>query len=197
MSQHIVLFHSALGLRPSVLDWAVRLRAAGHQVRTPDSFDAQVFTRLEDGARKRDELGIPELLRRAQASLSDLPPGLVLAGFSMGAAAAQYLAATLPGARGAILMHGALDLGQLGVKAWPAGVAVQIHHTKKDPEVDANQVRALQAAVKAAGAPVEVHVYPGSHHLFADAGLPDHDPDSAKLMEERVMAFLASLDGPR
>jgi dienelactone hydrolase len=193
MSQHVVLFHSALGLRPAVLDWAVRLRAAGHQVKTPDSFDAQVFTRLEDGSRKRDELGIPELIRRAQAAVADLPPGLVLAGFSMGAAAAQYLAATLPGAKGAILMHGALRPEEIGVKAWPAGVAVQIHHSKKDPLVDTDKVKALQAAVKGAGAPVEVHVYPGDKHLFADAASDDFEAQSAQLMEERVLAFLGGL----
>jgi dienelactone hydrolase len=193
MSQHVVLFHSALGLRPAVLDWAVRLRAAGHQVRTPDSFDAQIFTKLEDGVRKRDELGIPELIRRAQTAVADLPAGLVLAGFSMGAAAAEYLAATLPGAKAAILMHGALKPDAVGLSAWPAGVAVQIHHAKKDRWVDGDQVKGLQSAVKAAGAPVEVHVYPGGNHLFADPALEDFDQASAQLMEERVLAFLASL----
>jgi dienelactone hydrolase len=192
-SQEIVLFHSALGLRPAVLDWAVRLRMVGHKVHTPDLFDAQIFDKLEDGVRRRDALGIPELIRRARAAVEGLPAGLVLAGFSMGAAAAELLAATLPGARAAVLMHGALRPADVGAVPWPAGVAVQIHHSQEDPWVDADQVRALQAAVQAAGAPAEVHVYPGRKHLFADAALPDHDPESARLMEERVLAFLATL----
>jgi dienelactone hydrolase len=33
--QEIVVFHSALGLRPALLRWAARLRAAGHVVHTP------------------------------------------------------------------------------------------------------------------------------------------------------------------
>jgi dienelactone hydrolase len=192
-SQEIVLFHSALGLRPAVLDWAVRLRAVGHKVHTPDLFDAQIFDKVEDGARRRDALGIPELIRRARAAVEGLPAGLVLAGFSMGAAPAELLAATLPGARAAVLMHGALRPADIGAVPWPAGVAVQIHHSEEDPWVEADQVRALQGAVQAAGAPAEVHVYPGRKHLFADAGLPDHDPESAKLMEERLLAFLAGL----
>jgi dienelactone hydrolase len=194
MSQHVVLFHSALGLRPAVLDWSVRLRAAGHQVHTPDLFDAQIFSRLDDGIRRRDALGIPELIRRAQESVAGLPAGLVFAGFSMGAAPAELLAATRPGARAAILMHGALKPADMGVSVWPTGVPVQIHHAKEDPLVDGEAVRALQAAVKQAGARADVHTYPGRSHLFADDGLEDYDPTSAKLMEERVLAFLASLD---
>ena len=39
----ILLFHSVLGLRPAVLADAERLRAAGHDVSTPDLFDGAVF----------------------------------------------------------------------------------------------------------------------------------------------------------
>ena len=45
---HIVLFHSALGLRPAVHRFADALRAAGHQVTTPDLFDGAVFDRLDE-----------------------------------------------------------------------------------------------------------------------------------------------------
>jgi dienelactone hydrolase len=100
MSQEVVLFHSALGLRPAVHEFADRLRAEGHTVHTPDSFDGEVFDDLEDGFRKRDALGIPELMGRAQASVADLPSPIVLAGFSMGTGAAEFFAATRPGAQG-------------------------------------------------------------------------------------------------
>src|SRR5918995_1152475 len=82
--EEVVLFHSALGLRPVVHDVADRLRAEGHSVHTPDSFDGEVFESIEDGTRRRDEIGIPELMRRAMAAVADLPPELVFAGFSMG-----------------------------------------------------------------------------------------------------------------
>ena len=65
----VVVFHSALGLRPAVLDWAERLRTEGHTVHTPDLFDGEVFDSLEAGARKRDEVGVPELMRRATESV--------------------------------------------------------------------------------------------------------------------------------
>ena len=42
----IVLFHSALGLRPGVTAAADRLRAAGQTVHTPDYYDGEVFDDL-------------------------------------------------------------------------------------------------------------------------------------------------------
>jgi dienelactone hydrolase len=39
----------------------------------------------------------------------------------------------------------------------------------------------------------ELFVYPGSGHLFAEPGHPDHDQEVADLATSRVLAFLASL----
>jgi len=33
-------------------------------------------------------------------------------------------------------------------------------------------------------------LYPGDGHLFADSSLPDYDAGAAKLVKERVLAFL-------
>ena len=48
----VVLFHSVLGLRQGVISAAERLRAAGHEVHTPDLFDGEVFDDIDDGMRK-------------------------------------------------------------------------------------------------------------------------------------------------
>jgi dienelactone hydrolase len=196
MGQEVVLFHSALGLRPAVRDFADRLRKAGHTVHTPDSFDGEVFEDLEEGMRKRDALGIPELIGRAQVAVADLPSEIVFAGFSMGTGAAEFLAATRSGARAAILMHGALAPAEIGIEVWPQ-VPVQVHHARNDALVEVDQVRALEGAARAAEVPVEVHVYDRVGHLFEDAGLADHDPPAAELMIERVLIFLGRLDDER
>lgn len=62
----IVLFHSALGLRPGVTAAADRLRAAGHKVHTPDYYEGEVFDDLDEGLRKCDALGYQEITRRAR-----------------------------------------------------------------------------------------------------------------------------------
>ncbi len=189
MSQEVVLFHSALGLRPGVGEFADQLRAAGHTVHTPDSFDGDVFDDLEEGIRKRDEIGIPELIARAQASVAGLPPEFVFAGLSMGTGAAELMAASRPGARGAILMHGALAPADIGIEEWPR-VPVQVHYAEDDAFVAVDDVSALNAAVESAGVQAEVHVYSGVGHLFEDSALAGHDPTASKLMVERVLRFL-------
>jgi dienelactone hydrolase len=121
----VVLFHSVLGLRPGVIAAADRLRAAGHTIHTPDLFDGEVFDDLDDGQRKEEALGYQEIARRAKEAVAELPAGLVFAGFSLGAVHAELLAASRPGALGAVLMHGAVSVEGLreffGVDRWPEG----------------------------------------------------------------------------
>jgi len=193
----VVLFHSALGLRPGVATAADRLREAGHTVHAPDYYDGEVFDDLDEGLRKRDELGYAEIARRANETVAELPAGLVFAGFSLGVVPAELLAASRPGALGAVLMHAAVpveEFSEFGVKRWPEGAPAQVHYAAEDPWVEAEEVEALGDAVRQAGTRFEAHTYPGSGHLFADPGLPEYDPSSSDLMWRRVIEFLSRAD---
>jgi dienelactone hydrolase len=195
----VVLFHSVLGLRPGVIAAAERLRAAWHTVHTPDLYDGEVFDDIDEGMRKEDALGYQEIARRARESVAGLPEELVYAGFSMGVAHAEVLAAERPGALGAVLMHGAVPVEALkeyfGVERWPEGVPVQVHYAADDPWVEAEEeVAPLGEAVREAGAAFEANAYPGSGHLFADPDLPEYDRASSEEMWERVLAFLNRID---
>jgi dienelactone hydrolase len=190
----VVLFHGGRGLRRGVTLAAERLGEAGHVVHVPDYYDGEVFDDLADGMAKRDALGMEEIVRRAHAAVEDIPEAVVLAGFSLGAMLAQLLAATRPGARGAILMHGAQRLDVLGIDRWPARVPADVHYGAGDDLVDAEAVMAFGAVVTASGARFDAYAYPCSGHLFADPDLPDYDHDSAESMWERVATFLARTD---
>jgi dienelactone hydrolase len=195
----VVLFHSVLGLRPGVIAAAERLRAAGHTVHTPDYYDGEVFDDIEDGQRKEEALGYAEIARRARESVAGLPEGLVFAGFSLGAVHAELLAASRPGALGAVLMAGAVPVEELGeffgVERWPEGVPVQVHYVTGDPWVEAEgEVAPLGEAVRGAGAAFEVYTYPGSGHLFADPDLPEYARSYSEEMWERVLVFLDRID---
>lgn len=193
----VVVFHSVLGLRPGVRRWADRLRAAGHRVHVPDLYDGAVFDAIPAGMEYLERLGgIPALIARGQAAVAHLPREIVYAGFSNGAALAELLAATRPGARGAILMHGALPVAALGTTAWPASVPVQVHYMSGDPYRNPALVEGFAADVRRAGATLEQYDYPGTGHLFADPDLPDHDPGAAALMLERVLDALARMGNP-
>ena len=90
----VVVYHSAYGLRPAIIEFAARLRAAGLLVHTPDLYDGEVFSDRKEAIRKLQALGFDKLLERAVAAVESLPHDLVYAGFSNGGVCAELLAAT-------------------------------------------------------------------------------------------------------
>jgi dienelactone hydrolase len=186
----ILLFHHAQGLTAGVIAFAEELRRAGHTVHVPDLYDGRTFEVLDDGVGYARETGFDEVLQRGLNAAEKLPAELVYVGFSLGVMAAQQLAQTRPGARGALLFHSCLPVSEFGDK-WPESVPVQIHSMDADPWfVDDGDSEAAQALV-AATPGAELFLYPGSEHLFVDSSLPSFDAEAARLAMERVLEFLA------
>lgn len=184
----VVLFHSALGLRPGIHANADRLRAAGHTVRTPDLFDGVTFTDADEGVAHADALGWRALQAKADAAVPAQGP-VAVAGLSMGAVFATRIAAKRPDVRGALLLHA----GSAYRGDWP-GVPVEMHHSVGDRWVDEGEPAALIEQVARSGASASLHVYPGDQHLFTDPDLTgEHVPEHAELLWARALAFLASL----
>ncbi len=183
----IVLYHHVQGLTDGVRAFARRLEDAGHVVHTPDVFDGRTFATIDDGLAFAREQGFEALAHRGVRAAESFPAEVVYAGFSFGVIAAQQLAQTRPGARGALFLYSCLPVAEFG--AWPAGVPVQIHAKEQDPHFleDVDAARSLAETVEGA----ELFLYPGDEHLFADSSLPAYDPAAAELMTERVLAFLA------
>lgn len=189
----MVLFHSAYGLTPGVRRWADGLRADGYVAHTPDLYDGEVFEDRLAAAAKVQELGFDELIARSRAAVASLPAGLVYAGFSNGGAFAELLAATRPGARGALLLHAPLPIRDLGWTEWPRSAPVQVHFSERDPLRSPPVVDALAVRVRRSGASFEEFRYPGAGHLFAEPDRRDYDPAAAELMLERALEFLRPL----
>jgi dienelactone hydrolase len=183
----VVLFHHVQGLTDGVRDFAEELRQAGHTVHTPDMFEGRLFDTIPEGIEFARQEGFAELAGRGVAAAEQVGPDAVYAGFSFGVIAAQQLAQTRPGARGALFMYSCLPVSEFGT-AWPAGVPVQVHAKEDDPEF-AEDREAAQALVDSTDE-AELFLYPGKEHLFADSSLPDYDPEAARLLMERVRAFL-------
>ncbi|MFG3580896.1 dienelactone hydrolase family protein [Micromonospora chersina] len=192
----IVLFHHIQGLTDGVRALADQLRAGGHTVHTPDLFDGERPATLEEGAALTRRIGGEVLDERADRAVADLPKDLVYAGVSWGAATAQRLAQTRPGARGALLYESCLPVtGEWAVGPWPEGVPVQIHGMDKDPffalEGDIDSARELVGIVGPERG--ELFVYPGDAHLFTDSSLPSYDADATALVVRRSRDFLDRL----
>ena len=158
----VVLLHCAAD-RPGLGErWAERLRGCGHEV----------------------------WVREPEGELDELPADVVFVGVSSAAASAGRYAATRRGCRGAILISGVAPLAELGVEAWPPTVPAQVHFAAEDRKVDHAGVESFEHALDAARARLEIHVYPGAEHLFADRESPGFDPAAAELMLARVLEFL-------
>ncbi len=188
----VLLFHHALGQTAGFHAFADTLREAGHTVHAPDLFDGRTFTSIDDGMAFAGEIGFPEgILARAERAASELPAGLVYAGFSLGVVPAQKLAQTRPGARGAVFCYACVPTEMFGTP-WPPAVPVQVHGMDADPyfvgEGDLEAARALVASAEDG----EVFLYHGDQHYFAEPGLPSYDPEAAALLRRRVLAFLAA-----
>jgi dienelactone hydrolase len=186
----VVVFHHAQGLTDGVREFADQLRAAGHDVTTPDLYEGKTFDALGDGVAYAQQVGFDIIIERGRLAAEGLPDEIVYAGFSLGVLPAQMLAQTRPGARGALLFCACVPTSEFGCP-WPQGVPLQIHAMDADEffvgDGDIDAARNLVETVENA----ELFLYPGDQHLFADSSLPAYDPAAATLLLERVLAFLA------
>ncbi len=185
----VVLYHHVQGLTEGIRSFADRLRDEGHTVHTPDVFDGRTFATIEEGMAFAGEAGFGALTERGVAAADGISPDVVYAGFSFGVMAAQQLAQTRPGARGAVLVDSCLPVSEFG-SAWPEGVPAQVHGKEADPFF-AEDLEAARALVESA-ASGELFLYPGDQHLFADSSLPAYDAPAAALLTDRVLAFLGA-----
>lgn len=183
----VLLFHHALGRTDGVQAFADELRAAGHEVTVPDLYEGRSFTSIEAGLAHVEELGFETIISRGVSVAEGLRDDLVYAGFSLGVMPAQWLAQRRPGARGALLYHSAVPLGEFG-EAWPDGVPLQMHIMVDDPFDDLDVMQSLAAASG------QLYTYPGTDHLFTDRSVSDYDQAATELVMQRTLDFLTGLD---
>jgi dienelactone hydrolase len=189
----VLLFHHAQGQTPGFFEFAEQLRGAGHSVSTPDLFgDGRTFETLEEGLAFAEEVGFEQLVERGVAAAEGLPDRMVYAGFSLGVMPAQKLAQTRPGAAGALFFDSCVPTSFFG--EWPVGLRAQVHGMEADPifanEGDLEAARSLSESEPG----VDLFLYPGDQHIFADRSLPSYREDAAALLLERSKSFLASID---
>ena len=191
----VVLYHHIQGLTEGVRSFADELRRAGHTVHTPDLFDGRTFATMNEAFAVVQEAG-DAFDAKADGAAHALPEGLVYAGISWGVGAAQRLAQTRAGARGALLYEACFPItGEYAFGPWPNDLPVQIHGKGDDEffahEGDIDAARDLVAKIGPEKA--ELFVYPGDEHLFVDSSLPTYDGDAAALVTQRTLHFLSVL----
>ncbi len=183
----VIVFHHAQGLTDGVRAFADEIRRAGHRVTVPDLYAGATFASVEEGVAHAKSIGFGEIRARGETAAANLPPGVVYAGFSLGALPAQKLAQTRTGALGAILYHGVVPIEEF-TPSWPSGVALQMHFTQNDPWSEEDIPVAQNLADTVPGG--ELYLYPGTGHLITDSSLKEYDAGATALILERTLRFL-------
>jgi carboxymethylenebutenolidase len=108
------------------------------------------------------------------------------AGIAPGAAWAAEMASAAPGAIPAvILFYGTVDADFAASRA-----AYLCHFAEGDEWEPDEGLRQMEAAMRAAGREVTLHLYPGAQHWFFETNRPQYNAPAAELAWQRTVEFL-------
>ncbi|MDT0305898.1 dienelactone hydrolase family protein [Streptomyces sp. DSM 44917] len=202
----VVVLQEAFGVNEHIQDIARRFAARGYLALAPDLFHRNGVGTLayEQHAEAMPLIGAigPEAIATDVSAVLDhlrteesIAPGrTALTGFCFGGRAAFTAATALPGLAATVVFYGP------GIAAGPHAVLERaasldapllLHVGEADPTIPSEQVAAIDAALKEAGATFESHVYAGAGHAFAcDARPHMYRAEAAATAWERTWDFL-------
>jgi carboxymethylenebutenolidase len=190
----VLVIHENRGLNPYIEDVARRAAVEGFVALAPDGLfpvggypgnddDGRTLQGNLDQAKLRtDMLNSATVLKSHKLSNGKLG----VTGFCWGGSTVNFLAVTL----GSDLQAG---VPFYGAAAETAGVPkikapLLIQYAESDPRVN-EMWPAFETALKAAGVPHQMHMYPGTQHGFHNNSTPRYHEASAKLAWDRTIAF--------
>jgi carboxymethylenebutenolidase len=189
----VLVVHENRGLNPYVEDVARRAAVEGFLALAPDGLfpvggypgnddDGRTLQAGLDQARLRtDLLNSALFLKTHKMSTGKLG----VTGFCYGGGVVNYLATAL----GKDMQAGAPYYGVAADTASVKKIKAPLlcHLAENDERVNATYP-AFESALKAAGVPYQVHVYPGTQHGFHNNSTPRYNEAAAKLSWERTVA---------
>lgn len=186
----ILLLHDFFGLSDSVRAIAAHFAAQGFATLAPDMYEGEVTDSIPRARELSGALNIEELvtrLRRDGDRVKSLGGGRFgIVGFSMGAGLAMYLAQQGVGTGAVIAYYG---FEEVDASAWSC--ALMGHFAESDEWTDLVEAKRAFSAAQTSGHTVELHIYPGTGHWFANADVPGaYDSAAAELATERSLGFL-------
>ena len=190
----VLVIHENRGLNPYIEDVARRAATEGFLALAPDGLspvggypgnddDGRALQAGLDQAKLRTDMVTSARYLKAQA----LSTGkLGVTGFCWGGGTTNFLAITL----GPEMKAGVPFYGAAAETARVADIKAPllIQYAENDERINA-MWPAFEGALKAAGVPYEMHIYPGTQHGFHNNSTPRYQEGAAKLAWERTIAF--------
>jgi carboxymethylenebutenolidase len=190
----VLVIHENRGLNPYIEDVARRAAIEGFVALAPDGLfpvggypgnddDGRTLqANLDQGKLRTDMLNSAKLLKAHKLSNGKLG----VTGFCWGGSTVNFLSVAL----GTDLQAGVPFYGAAAETASVPKIKAPllIQYAETDPRVN-EMWPTFEAALKAAGVPYEMYIYPGTQHGFHNNSTPRYHEASAKLAWERTIAF--------
>jgi carboxymethylenebutenolidase len=190
----VLVIHENRGLNPYIEDVARRAATEGFLALAPDGLspvggypgnddDGRTLQAGLDQAKLRTDMLDSATFLKGHALSSGK---LGVTGFCWGGGTTNFLAATM----GSDMHAGVPVYGAAAETARVSAIKapLMIQYAETDERINA-MWPAFEAALKAAGARYEVHIYPGTQHGFHNNSTPRYHEPSAKLAWERTIGF--------
>jgi carboxymethylenebutenolidase len=190
----VLVVHENRGLNPYIEDVARRAAVEGFLALAPDGLapvggypgnddDGRALQgRLDQEKLRTDMLNSARFVKGHKLSSGKLGA----TGFCWGGGTVNYLAVAL----GADLQATVPFYGAAAETASVSKIkaALQIHYAGNDGRIN-SMWPAFEKALRAAGVPHEMHMYPGTQHGFHNDSTPRYNEAAAKLAWQRTTAF--------
>ncbi|HEY1015031.1 MAG TPA: dienelactone hydrolase family protein [Herpetosiphonaceae bacterium] len=195
----VVVIQEWWGLNDHIKGLARRFAAEGFAALAPDLYHGQVAAEPDDARKLAMALEQDRAVAEIQVAIDYLigrddvrPAQVAVIGFCMGGGLALRMA--VDGSNVAIVapFYGRPLSPEDAARAKAPVVG---SFGEQDGGIDAGAVRAMEAALKAAGVPADIVFYPAGHAFFNETR-PAYDPESAAAAWDRtIAAFRAALGG--
>ncbi|NJM07803.1 dienelactone hydrolase family protein [Candidatus Gracilibacteria bacterium] len=191
----LLVLHAWWGLKPFFTLLCDRLAQEGFVVFAPDLNEGQIAQTVEQAQALMDARDNHRTASAVFGGLNALrahtavdATAISVIGFSMGAAWALELAQSQP----ELIDATVLFYGSYGVDFNKTRARFQGHFAEVDEWEPLENVQQMQAAMRAAGRSVDLHIYPGVGHWFVEEDRPEYNAPAADLAWQRMLAFLKS-----
>jgi carboxymethylenebutenolidase len=192
----VIVIHENRGLNPHIEDVARRAAQAGFLAIAPDALSGAGGTPADEDEARRLIGALPRetslaiyLAAVKYAAAHPHATGKVgCFGFCWGGGMAGRLAANSPELAASVIFYGMPPAPE---EASRVRVPIMMHYAGRDERINA-AVPAFDAALRAAGARFEMHMYPDTDHAFHnDTNAARYNEVAAKLAWRRTIEFLA------
>ena len=186
----VLVLHAWWGLKPFFKQVCDQLAAQGFTALAPDLYQGRIAATIDEAKAlmgQRDSELMGDIVKAAKDHLvslrADKPIGVL--GFSMGGSWSLVVAANEPDISAAVIFYSVGDADFNNVKAKILG-----HYAEADEWEELDDVRTMEADMKAAGLEVTFHIYPKVGHWFVENDRPEYDSTAALLAWSRTFEFL-------